>query len=765
MAGYEYGQVSEATKKTKMLVERVADLGSSESQDVAKARELLRLIEDEHCDVDDVFVASAKNLLEDIVADGQIDPKERVLLKSLSDTLNDPISDEVPEEIAGSSFVFTGDFVVEGGKDTAKEMTRAAGGLVKSGVSKKTDYVVVGGEGSSAWAFGTFGTKIMKALELRLTGKSDVKIISEDAFVRAVEERSPDAAEVVEKKSERFEQQWSSAKVVDRGFEGLTDGQQRVFDLVKQGHNVYLTGLGGTGKSYVLGKIIEWAQRADKNVIVCAPTGIAALNVGGSTIHRVLGIGPNKILQNPIPYIPDGSPLPKCDLMIVDEISMCRMDLFDYLSKVLDKVVACRKEEGKPRCQLVVVGDFCQLPPVVRKEEKPILDARYGFDVRGAYPFMGTEWDSWGFEKIELTEAVRQRDADFVAALNACRVGDIKGVKWIKRHAAKLPAEKAITLCGTNSQAGQVNSRHLALLESNPATYHASVDGEVVEQDMQTSQALTLKVGARVMALVNQSESTYMNGTLGTVVDCKKDGVVVDFDDSGRSFVGEHTWEVTKPVLENGRTRGQTIGTFRQIPLKLAWAITIHKAQGQTFCSATIYPKCWENGQLYTALSRLTNVEGMYLAYEVSDDFLQTSSDVLAFLDGNYCRPFSGADAESKACSERDESKCDDVKRELPSAGMTALAGVTQDSPGHSLDGSFAEIHLSASCGRNVLERQGIDSVRRLVGMSAEDLASIKGMGEGKISNLTSSLKRQGVLAEGSSLPLTEAEFLAWNEH
>jgi len=667
MAGYEYGQVSEATKKIKMLVERVADLGSSESQDVDKARELLQLIDGECYDVDDVFVAAAKSLLEDIVADGRIDSKERMLLKSLSDTLNNPISGEVPEEIAGASFVFTGDFAVEGGKDTAKEMARAAGGLVKSSVSKRTGYVVVGAKGSSAWAFDTFGTKIMKALELRLTGKSDVKIISEDAFVKAVKERSPDALEVMEKKSKRFEQQWSSAKVVGRDFEGLTDGQQRVFDLVKQGRNVYLTGLGGTGKSYVLERIIGWARGADKNVIVCAPTGIAALNVGGSTIHRVLGIGPNKILQNPIPYIPNGSPLSECDLMVVDEISMCRMDLFDYLSKALGKAAAWRKEKGKTRCQLVAVGDFCQLPPVVQKRERSLLDAQYGADVRGAYPFMGTEWGSWDFEKIELTEAVRQRDADFVAALNACRVGDIKGVRWIEQHAAKRPDEKAITLCGTNSQASQVNSRHLASLESDPITYHASVDGEVADQDMQTSQTLTLKAGARVMALVNQSESTYMNGTLGTIVDCRKDGVVVDFDSSGRSFVSAHTWEVTKPVLENGRTRSQTIGTFRQVPLKLAWAITIHKAQGQTFDSATIYPKCWESGQLYTALSRLTSVEGMYLAHEVSDDFLQTSPDVLAFLDGNYCGPFSRGDAENRECSERRESERNDAKGESPS--------------------------------------------------------------------------------------------------
>ena len=142
--------------------------------------------------------------------------------------------------------------------------------------------------------------------------------------------------------------------------------RKKVFDLVKEGRNVYLTGLAGTGKSYIVERIIEWAQTSGLNVITCAPTGIAALNVGGSTIHRVLGIRPMRTLEiDPHPFIPMDSPLLDCDLLILDEVSMCRMDVFDYLSSVLKIAGNMRKRQGKGLCQLLVVGDFCQLPPVV----------------------------------------------------------------------------------------------------------------------------------------------------------------------------------------------------------------------------------------------------------------------------------------------------------------------------------------------------------------------------------------------------------------
>ena len=148
------------------------------------------------------------------------------------------------------------------------------------------------------------------------------------------------------------------------------------------------------------------------------------------------------------------------------------------------------------------------------------------------------------------------------------------------------------------------------------------------------------------MALVNESEHTFMNGSLGTVRGFSKGAVLVDFDNLGVSKVGWHSWDITKPTVVDGKTRLVSIGSFEQIPLKLAWAITIHKSQGQTFEAANIYPESWDCGQLYTALSRLTRVENMHLAYGVNDDFLKASDDVIAFTEGRYVRKCDASSVE-----------------------------------------------------------------------------------------------------------------------
>lgn len=634
----QFGKTSEKTRRVGKLIKKVTELGQHQKADIDDVRELIELIETEYFDVqDDVFVSSLAAVLRGIEKDGRVDSSERNLLLSFEKTLDEPISNEPITEVSGQNFVLTGDFDIQGGKQTIEEMISAAGGVVKSGTSKKVQYVVRGNKGSEAWSFGNFGTKIEKALTLNLTGKAQIKIVSENALLAYFKRNNQGAMDVLHNQEARFDTQWKSAKVVSNNFTGLTNGQQKVFDLVKSGRNVYLTGLGGTGKSYVLNKIIEWAGKTGKNVIVCAPTGIAALNIGGSTIHRALDISPNKTLQmDPYPAIKDGSPIPECDLMIIDEISMCRMDLFDYLSEVLFKAARMRKKEGKPCCQLVVVGDFCQLPPVVQKSERPILEQKYGFDVGGAYAFMGNYWNRWSFEAVELTEAIRQRDSNFVAALNACRVGDTRGVHWISEHSSKRPIENAIVLCGRNSKADSENNKRLRMIDAPFTTYVGEKTGEVEERDMPTPEHLTLKPGARVMSLINDREDTYMNGTLGTVIECEKDGVTVAFDGGQTKFVPLYSWNITKPTMVDGKTRSRPIGTYKQVPLKLAWAITIHKSQGQTFDSATVFPECWDYGQLYTALSRLTRVENLYIAEPVNDSFLKTSPDVIKFLEGHY---------------------------------------------------------------------------------------------------------------------------------
>lgn len=182
-----------------------------------------------------------------------------------------------------------------------------------------------------------------------------------------------------------------------------------------------------------------------------------------------------------------------------------------------------------------------------------------------------------------------------------------------------------------------VNTAELEKLRGREKTYYASISGEVSNQDKAVSDALSLKVGARVMSVVNGSP--YYNGSLGTVVALEKDGIEVDFDDVGSAHVGPHTFEIARPSLVDGRVKQETIGTITQLPLKLAWAITIHKAQGQTFEAAHIYPECWDAGQLYTALSRLTDISGLSLAHPINESFLKTLPEVIKFLEGNHQAP------------------------------------------------------------------------------------------------------------------------------
>ena len=637
--GYEYGQTSERTRKIRSLMEELAALAAREDASAEEVSALLARTNRDFARVDDVFVNAARDLLTQIVADGSVSDEERRLLAQLADTYENPISEEPIAQVEGRRFVLTGDFKTPGGKEGVADMIEAAGGRVtKSPPSKATSYVVVGALGSEAWAFGSYGQKVKRALDLRLSGQSEVQVVSEDALMSYFERNNAEVFDMAAEKADRFERQWVSARSVTRDFQGLTDGQRQAYDAVVAGENVYLSGVGGTGKSYVLNRIIAWAAASEQNVVVCAPTGIAALNVGGCTIHRALGIRPESTLERD-PYDPDvplreDSPLAACDLMIVDEISMCRLDLFDYLSAVLFKAADIRETQGKKPCQLVVVGDFSQLAPVLPREERSMLNELYGYDVRGGYPFMGLYWDKWNFRHVELTEAIRQRDVNFVAALNACRVGDTAGVRWIERRAAKTCPDNAIILCGTNAQAEQENQKRLDALPGWPWVYRAAVEGTVERGDMPTAEDLALKPGARVMALANRSDGGYMNGSLGTVVECLEDGVRVNFDGGSTLKVAPYEWDVTRPGALGGKTSMETIGSFTQIPLKLAYAITIHKAQGQTFEAVSVYPDCWDEGQLYTALSRATDVSGLHLAQPCPDGSLVTSQDVIDFQEG-----------------------------------------------------------------------------------------------------------------------------------
>ena len=348
---------------------------------------------------------------------------------------------------------------------------------------------------------------------------------------------------------------------------------------------------------------------------------------------------------------------------------------------------------------------------------------------------------------MELVEAIRQRDADFVAALNACRVGDLKGVRWIQDHAAKEPDKDAIVLCGKNAQADRENTSRLRAINAPEVTYTSLVTGTVTSGDMPTAERLTLKPGARVMAVCNNSPETYMNGTLGTVLHCGSDYVDVCFDKLGTTRVQSNRWDITVPDIVNGRTKTKVIGTFTQIPLKLAWAITIHKSQGQTFAAVDIYPDCWECGQLYTALSRVTNINGLYLEHGISDDFLRASKDVMAFLEGRYQQPVANIQSPQSSMAPRKKSDIRETpKKTDKTSKANACISIAEEKE---VDKSQLEKGIPTRCGGNVLKRAGICSVGQLNGMTEKELLAISGMGMGKIHKLMDYLMSEGVLADG----------------
>ena len=241
---YGYGQTSERTQRVKSLIGDVSELAFAQGFDIEEANVLLDVIARDFPDGEEVLVSALRTLLEQAVKDGSIDDRERGLIADLARAMTNPISDEPVVQVEGKRVVLTGDFSTDGGKATVKKMIQSAGGTVTGSVSGKTDYVGVGSEGSSAWAFGNYGRKVKDALNLQLTGRGKVKVVTEGALMSFFEENDDKAMGVLERQRERFHEQWSSAQVVRADFEGLTAGQQKVLDLVKAGRNVYLTGLG-----------------------------------------------------------------------------------------------------------------------------------------------------------------------------------------------------------------------------------------------------------------------------------------------------------------------------------------------------------------------------------------------------------------------------------------------------------------------------------------------------------------------------------------
>lgn len=402
--------------------------------------------------------------------------------------------------------------------------------------------------------------------------------------------------------------------------------------------NVFLTGKAGTGKTTFLKNI---KATSPKRIVIVAPTGVAAINAGGVTIHSFfqLSFGPN---------IPDNKPAERrisnekikaikaIDLLVIDEISMVRADVLDAIDEVLRRY----RNRSLPfgGVQLLMIGDLHQLSPVIKEDEWDLLRPFY----RSVYFFESKALAQSQFITIELTHIFRQADEQFIDLLNKVRDKKLDAESSRLLNSRHIPNfqypddEKYITLTSHNRAAANINAIKLSELKGKTYTFTAEITDDFPESMYPNELNLELKVGAQVMFVKNDSnlEKRYFNGKLGEITEIDDELIWVKCpNEKEQIIVSRVSWDNIKYVLDDSKTMQEhTIGTFSQFPIKTAWAITIHKSQGLTFDRAIIdAASSFAHGQVYVALSRCKTFEGLVLSTPITPESVKSDSTIAVF--------------------------------------------------------------------------------------------------------------------------------------
>ena len=415
--------------------------------------------------------------------------------------------------------------------------------------------------------------------------------------------------------------------------------------VTSTGKSLFLTGRAGTGKTTFLRYV---AESTSKRYVILAPTGVAAINAGGTTIHS--------FFQLPLcPYLPDVKELiteyqlpdryrnlskerikiiRTLDLLIIDEISMVRADLLDAIDMVLRRYR--HNEAPFGGVQLLMIGDIQQLSPVVKESERQYISQVYP----SPYFFHSKALQRLNYITIELQKIHRQRDAEFVAILNAVRENRVTRdmlQRLNSRVGLVCESDDVIRLTTHNAQADQVNSTELAALPGEAEVFSATIDGDFPENNYPAELNLCLKVGAKVMFIRNDVEGRFYNGKIGRVTDLSPSGVVTVEDFDGKSiYVEPVEWENIQYAIDEKTSEitPNVVGRFRQLPLRIAWAVTIHKSQGLTFDHVIIDAgAAFAFGQVYVALSRCRTLDGVSLDSPIRINTLYRDGYISSFND------------------------------------------------------------------------------------------------------------------------------------
>ena len=420
------------------------------------------------------------------------------------------------------------------------------------------------------------------------------------------------------------------------------DFQYGLDQIEKEGKNLFVTGRAGTGKSTLL-QLFRRTTR--KKTVVLAPTGVAALNVGGQTIHSFFGFPPHFLNAKDIKKRRNRRLYKNIEVLIIDEISMVRADMLDNI----DLFLRINREDPHPfgGVQVVFFGDLFQLPPVVSSDVESQLfqhfyDSPYFFSAR-------VFQENFPMEMLELRKVYRQDNRHFLRLLDAIRLNqadfdDLEDIN--ERYLPDFQSEGGyITLSARNATVNSINRRELDRIPLPAEVFLASVTGSFNPKQFPTEAALNLKLSAQVMFVKNDPKKEFVNGTIGKIVRFEEDKIIVRVARSENGYreieVEKMDWEILKYVQSKddpNKIETETVGTFQQYPLKLAWAITIHKSQGKTFDKVIIDlgKGAFEHGQTYVALSRCRTLEGVVLKQPLRQRDILTDEKIVDFYQQNF---------------------------------------------------------------------------------------------------------------------------------
>jgi len=398
---------------------------------------------------------------------------------------------------------------------------------------------------------------------------------------------------------------------------------KKAFNMMENSDkNIFVTGKAGTGKSTLL----EYFRiNTEKKIVVLAPTGVSAIKIRGQTIHSFFRFPPRLIQKQHIKRLRSRNLIKNIDVIVIDEASMLRADLLD----AIDYSLRLNRANDIPfgGVQLIIFGDLFQLPPVVESESKDLMADIY----KSPYFFSAKVFKEINLEYIELKKIYRQKDNDFIELLNRIRIKKTtkKDLDFLNRrlnYNMNHVSNGVVTLTTTNNQAKHINTRYLNAIDSPEYQYDAEISPEFQESSYPVEAKLRLKKGAQVMLVRNDSLKRWVNGTIAEIVSLTQSDIKVSID--GNIYkVPKVSWEKIKYSYNSldDKIEEEIVGSFKQYPIKLAWAITIHKSQGQTFNDIIIDMGfgAFTHGQTYVALSRCTTLEGILLKSPI------THSDII----------------------------------------------------------------------------------------------------------------------------------------